>query len=361
MEKNSDPLGNRVIEQIAVLLENPLPESAIAEIREFHPYELHPQKFDQRFSVFYQHFLDHSDDYSRALECLKDEHSRAYYEQLILLRILGPGFVLSPINNKAYWDQFRSISAYRDPSFSHQAENRLHGFLPLVQYILPSDHHRITLLTGEGDVTATYLGSQYCFEREGVEIKPLADDIVIDAGGYHADSALKFADLVGADGFVYSFEIDEDNLAFAYHNLQLNLSLAPRVEMIQKALSNDSNKNLYMTGCGAGCKISDTMSEGARLIQSITIDDFVTEQNLARLNFIKMDIEGAELEALKGAVHSLIRFRPKLAICIYHNQDDFFSIINYLHSLELGYEFYIDHYTAFYGDTLLYAHCKGQN
>ena len=57
-------------------------------------------------------------------------------------------------------------------------------------------------------------------------------------------------------------------------------------------------------------------------VPTITLDQFVHERNLARVDFIKADIEGAERLMLAGAQETLRRFAPKLAICTYHLPDD---------------------------------------
>ncbi|MDR0409176.1 MAG: FkbM family methyltransferase [Spirochaetaceae bacterium] len=65
-------------------------------------------------------------------------------------------------------------------------------------------------------------------------------------------------------------------------------------------------------------KKSDTTEK----IEIITLDKFVHEQGLKRLDFIKADIEGAERDMLKGAKETLREFAPRLALCTYHLPDD---------------------------------------
>lgn len=68
-----------------------------------------------------------------------------------------------------------------------------------------------------------------------------------------------------------------------------------------------------------------------------------------------MDIEGSELEALKGAVHTIQRDKPKLAICIYHKPEDMTEIPLYIKSLVPEYKFYVRHHSNCWTDTVLYA------
>jgi FkbM family methyltransferase len=69
-----------------------------------------------------------------------------------------------------------------------------------------------------------------------------------------------------------------------------------------------------------------------------TIDSIVDELGLASVDFIKMDIEGAEKNALAGAIHTLTRFHPRLAIAMEHLEDDPVAIPAAIQSMGLGYE-----------------------
>ena len=71
--------------------------------------------------------------------------------------------------------------------------------------------------------------------------------------------------------------------------------------------------------------------------------------------FISMDVEGSELEALRGAETLMKDSRPDLAICVYHALNHIWDIPLYLNDLCLGYKFYLRNYTSFIAETVLYA------
>ena len=73
-----------------------------------------------------------------------------------------------------------------------------------------------------------------------------------------------------------------------------------------------------------------------------------------------MDVEGAELEALKGARNLIERDKPKLAICLYHKDDDIWEIPYYIKKLVPEYKLYIRHYSNYQCETVLYAVCGEQ-
>jgi hypothetical protein len=74
-------------------------------------------------------------------------------------------------------------------------------------------------------------------------------------------------------------------------------------------------------------------------VQTITIDDYVVGANVHRVNYIKMDIEGAEVPALRGARQTIRHFQPRLAICLYHKWDDVLTIPQVLHETGVDYRF----------------------
>ncbi len=74
-----------------------------------------------------------------------------------------------------------------------------------------------------------------------------------------------------------------------------------------------------------------------------------------KVSFIKMDVEGSEMNALIGASKTIRRDHPRLAICIYHKEIDFIKLSSYILQLYPEYKLYIRHYTSYIWETVLYA------
>lgn len=105
----------------------------------------------------------------------------------------------------------------------------------------------------------------------------------------------------------------------------------------------------FISGGGLGSRVSP---EGDINIQSVALDDAI---HGFKPSFVNMDIEGAELEALKGAENLIRHSRPDLGICVYHSPNHLWDIPLFLDGLDLGYQFYLRNYTSFTSETVLYA------
>jgi FkbM family methyltransferase len=194
----------------------------------------------------------------------------------------------------------------------------------------------------------------YTVSGESFEISAKEGDIVLDCGAAFGDVSLQFADRVGETGHVYCFEPYHRFLKVYHENMRMNEELASRVSLIKKGVWHVSDETLSFIEGGGGSRI-DESNQATFKITTSTIDDTVASLNLQRVDFIKMDIEGAELNALRGAISTVKRFRPKLAICLYHSPEDFYKIPAFLNSLNLGYEFSMNHHYINAWETVLYA------
>ena len=98
----------------------------------------------------------------------------------------------------------------------------------------------------------------------------------------------------------------------------------------------------------------NSLSWEYRIVDVMTMDKFCEEREIFP-DFIKMDIEGAELSALKGGIKTIEKFRPQLAISIYHSSEDFVNIPLYLKENLEHYKFRLGHYSPGLSETVLYA------
>ena len=123
-------------------------------------------------------------------------------------------------------------------------------------------------------------------------------------------------------------------------------------------------ENREHVASAASWRVEDTDDVGAidpcarivtEAMPTTTIDEAATRSNALRVDFIKMDIEGSELSALRGAESTIRRWQPKLAISLYHRPEDFFSIPSWIDSLGIGYRLFLDHYSIHHEETVLYA------
>jgi FkbM family methyltransferase len=294
-----------------------------------------------------QDLLMNGEAYAKTYALFEDAVSREWFLQLVAYRLLGHRHVRLPTNEPAHWEMRARAEAL--PA----GETQFAGmFGPLRAYPLEFEGERINVEAWWSNVAWTFLMRQYFFERDGVTIQPRRGDRIIDAGACFGDTALAFAARVGSSGRIVSFEIDPINLSIAKHNLELNPELARRIDLRECALAQDDTP-LYLHGSGPGASVSPRPS--GHPLAVTTIDALVRRHDLDRVDFIKMDIEGAERLALAGAAETLRRDRPALAISIYHRPDDLWQIPLFLDSLRIGYTFYLDHYTIHHEETVLYA------
>jgi hypothetical protein len=131
--------------------------------------------------------------------------------------------------------------------------------------------------------------------------------------------------------------------------------LKERIKIIDRAAWSSSNLRLNFEENGPGTRVIPDNIDNTGGVETLSIDDLVESKGISRVDFIKMDIEGSELKALQGALNTIKRDRPKMAICIYHRLVDFVDIPEFILSLNLGYSFYIRHYTIYDEETILYA------
>lgn len=293
-------------------------------------------------------------EYSVFYNLLDDTKSKNILKNLLLFKLLGPAHYKLPLSNDSY---FHGIKKTIENSDKNKVIKHEYFHVNLFFHDLSFLRKNIKLYHTHKAIYTDFFLEQYAYSNGEFNIRAQDGDVVIDAGACWGDTPIYFADLVGPKGKVYAFEFIDSNIEIMTQNLKLNPELSNCIDIVKYPLHELSDKEMYFIENGPASQISfeKPKSDNFELIKTLSIDDFVDQKKIERIDMIKMDIEGAEPFALKGASNTLKKFKPKLAIAIYHSESDFVEIAKWLNELNLGYKFYLDHFTIYQEETILFA------
>ena len=176
---------------------------------------------------------------------------------------------------------------------------------------------------------------------------------IFDIGAWKGDTAYFFSKKCSDDAKIYAFEPDN----YAYEILE-------KVKNKYK-LNNVITKNILFSNTEKEIDFISMISDVPAVKKNaITIDKFVEENNIEKIDFIKMDVEGAEITILEGGIKTINKFKPHLAIAIYHGgklfMEDFYDVPIFIKNIiNEDYEYYIRTFSPWCGETILF--CKPKN
>ena len=162
------------------------------------------------------------------------------------------------------------------------------------------------------------------------------EEVFVDLGAFNGDTVEDFIKIYG-DNYkkIYAYEMTEQSM----RELKERVKNYPRIIYEQKAVSDE-------VGMGS-IKIHEISTSSNQLeleeigeIEVTSLDDDINE----KITMIKMDIEGSELKALKGAENHIIKDRPKLLLSVYHGYEELLTLWEYLEKLDLSYHYYLRYY-----------------
>jgi FkbM family methyltransferase len=221
----------------------------------------------------------------------------------------------------------------------------------------------ISALTQKSDLRALYSALTGLYSRMGRQyldyIVPSAIRTVIEGGMEDGRNTVQF---LGAfpDPVIHAFEPDADAIARSYFKPYLEHH--PRVRISPLALWSGNDRLPFSTGKKGRSTLSTEKPPGSpcsppSTVGAISIDQFVATHGIEKVDFIKMDIEGSETEALIGATGVIRAHRPQLAVCMYHRLEHYHEIPLFLASCAEDYVFRVGHYSARYlfSETVLYG------
>ncbi len=182
---------------------------------------------------------------------------------------------------------------------------------------------------------------------------------ILDAGMHNGLNVIAFNKLLPNLKKTIAFEVIYNITRTEYIE---DFILNDKLEIVPFALGDKvSTTNFYINRQNTGASFcgflvnNSTINNMEKIVVPITTIDKYCKHHKINPDFIKMDIEGAEMSALKGGIDYIKENRPQLAISIYHTNDDFINIPIYLKNNLQNYQYKLGHYSACTAETVLYA------
>jgi len=202
-----------------------------------------------------------------------------------------------------------------------------------------------------------YDGNYFYFNNDVLNLQD--GETFIDGGAFVGDSAEEFIKHCKNNNIefrqIHCFEPDKAN----FKELTVNMAKYKNIVCRQAGLWSHSTTLRFVSSAQTDryCARIQGDEIGAQSSADIEINTVGIDEHLngAEVSLIKMDIEGAELEALKGAAESIKDFAPKLAISVYHNVSDLYEIPLMIHQIRPDYKLYLRHLGNYFDDTILFA------
>lgn len=166
-------------------------------------------------------------------------------------------------------------------------------------------------------------------------IRMSEEEVFVDCGAYTGDTLEAF--LKRTNGFIKYYALEPDGRYFD----ELRSKMTDHVVHIP-ICAWDKKECLHFSvekACGEIVTEGNEMEDRVEKLWADKVDNLIDHTD--RVTFIKMDIEGAELPALRGAQKIIKKDKPKLAICVYHKREDLITIPQYIKSIVPEYSFYL--------------------
>ncbi|HEU5046870.1 MAG TPA: FkbM family methyltransferase [Rickettsiales bacterium] len=174
-------------------------------------------------------------------------------------------------------------------------------------------------------------------------VKTGPEEVFVDCGGFDGDTILEFIKRYGQYKKIVMFEPSAEN----FNRAQANLAQHENIELVMAGVS-DVLGTLSFSGQEGSASHID--AQGATAIMVETLDHHIRES----ITFIKMDIEGWEQNALRGAEVHIKQDHPKLAVAVYHSAQDFWQIPKLVRGMRNDYRIYLRHYSEGWSETVMY-------
>jgi FkbM family methyltransferase len=205
-----------------------------------------------------------------------------------------------------------------------------------------------------------FLPEQYCEHYQHPQVSPAINDIYIDGGSWQGDTLQELKDALADNIEIHCFEPDVQN--YKILNKLVALKTYLNVKINKSALWNKIQKLEFLCSDEAvhtmQSRVTDESSNGKKVqVDAIDLDSYCSQENITP-TFLKLDVEGAELEVIEGAQLTLKGAAPKLALSAYHKPNDLWEIVEKVKAINPNYQFYFVHHSQHLLESVIYAKVK---
>lgn len=212
-------------------------------------------------------------------------------------------------------------------------------YFNIIKYRLLLDDKSLKGLSKLKDFNSEY------FDKKIIHLTD--SEVFLDGGAYDGDT-IKLIIEESKNKYKNIFAFEPDNNNYKKMDKYVKNLNDPRIKLLKFGLGE---KNEMLNFTNEGNLQSKVVKYGETRIKIIPIDKFIDK----KITYIKLDIEGFEKKALKGAVKTIKKNKPKLTICSYHNSYDIWELPLLINKLHPDYKIFLRHYSDYLMDTICYA------
>lgn len=291
-------------------------------------------KIDYDFHVFMQHVAYSSEDVlfqesKRWLEALRASSENIYSLLIARYNLFSDFWGAIDLDNHVYdliEDRVHQLKTHYDDFIwlyeelaDYRSKQVLYGIL---RCWFTFD------ILGKNKLKENNFSDYYDFDL----ISCLADEVFVDLGAFTGDSTQSFIDSFGRYKRIYCYEITPSSM----QQMQENLRGYDNIVYRQVGVGREA-ATMYLSSPDEADSANRLNTSEGQPIPVVTLDEDIHE----RITFIKMDIEGSELDALMGAKRHITEERPKLAVCTYHNNHHIWEIPRLMKAYNPDYKLYM--------------------
>jgi FkbM family methyltransferase len=283
---------------------------------------------------------------------MADELSRLLFDSMLVLACSSHRQFYFP---RLEFDDILTVA--RDEPFVSTELPRDYLGLPLRVFTLQLTPPRaaaapLTVISTREEMTAINSYRQYFLRRGADDFMPGAGDVVLDCGACIGDVSILMAGLVGVGGEVHLFDPVPLHARFCRLQASLNPGISHVFHMNGVAVGEMARET---TGPRTDATAIAPAGVGVDAYATMSLDQYVSGAKMRRVDMVKMDIEGAEVNALQGASGLIREFVPRLAIAAYHEPRHLWEIPHAMKAQNQNYRLFFGHHSPVAWESVYYA------